>query len=221
MIRLNDSYQSTSREPKFSPGDLVRHRRYHYRGVVVAATAICQADEKWYHSNQTQPDRSQPWYHVLVHRSHHATYAAESNLEPDPLGAPVKHPLLDLFFYGFEGGRHLRNEQSWPGAGGRTEHCMWNGPVWPHANSIIAGAMGQVLLGHENHDLRPADFKRFLESYALLHFEDGDLARPMIRETADAETGKQWGCPDYFHSTWIDLVFRYHRLVGWPTPEMP
>lgn len=111
--------------------------------------------------------------------------------------------------------------ENWPGPGGHVEHCMWNGPVWPHANSVVAMAMGETLLNHRQHDLRPDDLKEFLEAYAMLHFEDGDLARPIIRETADAVTGAQWGCPDYFHSTWIDLVCRYHDLVGWPSPTPP
>jgi hypothetical protein len=111
--------------------------------------------------------------------------------------------------------------ETWPGPGGHVEHCMWNGPVWPHANSIIANALGEVLRNGRDHDLRPADLRDFLMEYAHSHFEHDDLARPMIRETANAETGEQWGCPDYFHSTWIDLVFRYHDLVGWDAPQMP
>lgn len=50
----------------FEPGQLVRHRRYGYRGVVVDRDEFCEADDEWYSKNQTQPDRDQPWYHVLV-----------------------------------------------------------------------------------------------------------------------------------------------------------
>ena len=53
----------------FDVGTLVRHRRYGYRGVIVAFDATCQASDQWYYSNQTQPSHDQPWYHVLVHES--------------------------------------------------------------------------------------------------------------------------------------------------------
>lgn len=101
--------------PLFEPGQLVRHRRYGYRGVVVDGDASCQADDAWYQKNQTQPDRDQPWYHVLVDGTSTCTYAAEENLEPDPSGLPISHPLLPHFFGAFEDGHYIRNDQPWPG----------------------------------------------------------------------------------------------------------
>ena len=100
--------------PKFAPGDLVRHVRYQYRGVVVALDPKCAAGEQWYQSNQTQPDRAQPWYHVLVHESGSVTYPAESSLELDDTAEPIVHPLLDQFFGDFADGRYQRNDISWP-----------------------------------------------------------------------------------------------------------
>ncbi len=100
----------------FEPGDLVRHMRYGYRGVVVAFDPECKADLKWYLANRTQPDRDQPWYHVLVDGVGRVTYTAETSLESDDSTAPVRHPLVRLFFDGFEGNRHLRNDRPWPGA---------------------------------------------------------------------------------------------------------
>ncbi len=101
---------------KFGPGDLVRHVRYQYRGVVVAHDPKCGADEQWYQSNQTQPDRNQPWYHVLVHESGSVTYPAESSLEPDDTAEPIIHPLLGQFFSEFIEGRYKRNDVPWPDA---------------------------------------------------------------------------------------------------------
>jgi heat shock protein HspQ len=103
--------------PKFAPGDLVRHVRYQYRGVVVALDPKCAAAEQWYQSNQTQPDRNQPWYHVLVHESGSVTYPAESSLEPDDTAEPIVHPWLDQFFSEFVEGKYHRNKTSWPGTG--------------------------------------------------------------------------------------------------------
>ena len=102
-------------DPKYRIGQLVRHRRYGYRGVVVELNLACVADEAWYQSNRTQPNRDQPWYHVLVHEGGHATYAAETSLEADPSGEPVDHPLIDRFFERFEKGSYVRNNQPWEG----------------------------------------------------------------------------------------------------------
>lgn len=112
MIRRRDPEAGGA--ARFAPGDLVRHRRYGYRAVVVAFDLECRASGSWYASNQTQPPRDQPWYHLLVHRHDHTTYAAQSNLEADASGEPIEHPLLQHFFDGFEGGVYLRNERQWP-----------------------------------------------------------------------------------------------------------
>ena len=106
--REGDGRQST-----FAPGRLIRHRRYGYRGVVVSVDPECLADEAWYRSNRTQPDRNQPWYHVLVDGSAATTYAAASSLEPDGLLTPVRHPMVALYFDGFRNGAHVRNHRPW------------------------------------------------------------------------------------------------------------
>ena len=98
--------------PRFDSGEVVEHRRYNYRGLIVAFDETCQATEEWYESNQTQPDRNQAWYHILVDGGQHITYVAESNLTPDQAKTPVVHPMLNLFFFGVDEGsnRYLRND---------------------------------------------------------------------------------------------------------------
>ena len=113
MIMLRKEL-SGYKPPKFAPGDVVRHVRYHYRGVVVAHDSRCMAGENWYQSNNAQPDKEQPWYHVLVHESGSITYPAESSLELDSSGDEIIHPLLEQFFNGFEEGRYKRNKLPWP-----------------------------------------------------------------------------------------------------------
>ena len=98
----------------FVPGQLVRHRRYGYRGVVVDADDERQADDEWYESNQTQPPRDQPWYRVLKDGSDKITYVAQTNLSPEPSGRQVEHPLVAYFFDGFEDGAYQRNDRPWP-----------------------------------------------------------------------------------------------------------
>ena len=101
-------------EVRFRAGDLVRHVRYGYRGVVVEADSTCRASEAWYQKNQTQPNRQQPWYHVLVDGTDQTTYAAQTSLEPDPSEEPIAHPFVPLFFDGMKAGRYERNQRPWP-----------------------------------------------------------------------------------------------------------
>lgn len=109
MIRFAET------EPKFSPGQIVRHRRYGYRGVIAAVDLRCRADHQWYVSNRTQPDQNQPWYHVLVDGAATTTYAAEENLAADPSVDPIDHPLLSAFFERLADGGYVRNDRPWQG----------------------------------------------------------------------------------------------------------
>jgi len=93
---------------------LVRHKRYGYLGVVVDSDPHCRAPDSWYSRNQTQPDRQQPWYHVLVDGSETATYAAQTSLEEAERAMPIEHPLLDVFFTDFDGEAYVRNQRAWP-----------------------------------------------------------------------------------------------------------
>ncbi len=95
-------------EFRFEIGQLVRHRRYGYRGVVFDRDAKCEAEDEWYENNQTQPPRDRPWYHVLVDGREHSTYAAQSNLEADPSPRPVNHPWLEKVFSSFVAGRYYK-----------------------------------------------------------------------------------------------------------------
>jgi heat shock protein HspQ len=103
------------RRVTFQPGQLVTHRRYGYRGVVVDLTEECAADDDWYLKNQTQPTRDQPWYHVLVHGSIHVTYAAHSSLEEDDSMDSIVHPWISVFFEAFIDGVYKRNDRPFPG----------------------------------------------------------------------------------------------------------
>ncbi len=116
MLMLNeyaDGDLRPKKTPQFQAGQLVRHRRYGYRGVVVEVDTNCRANEAWYQKNMTQPDRNQPWYHVLVHDTETTTYAAEENLEPELDARPVRHPLVEFFFDSFLNGAYIRNNRPW------------------------------------------------------------------------------------------------------------
>ena len=91
----------------FAPGQLIRHKRFGYRGVVADVDAQFEGTEEWYEQvARSRPPKDRPWYHVLPDGASHTTYVAERHLEDDPSGRPVEHPLLDRFFRGFAGGRY-------------------------------------------------------------------------------------------------------------------
>ena len=114
MIMIRRKEQRDEDSPtRFVPGELVRHKRYGYRGVVVASDLSCAAPDEWYLTNQTQPSRDQPWYHVLVDKASHTTYAAEENLVPDDSGEEITHQLIDQFFDAFQDGYYVRNDRQW------------------------------------------------------------------------------------------------------------
>ena len=93
---------------KFAVGDLVHHRLFDYRGVIVDVDPSFQSTEAWYEAvARSRPPKDKPWYHVLVHEASHTTYVAERNLKPDESVAPIRHPMLEDFFSRFESGRYV------------------------------------------------------------------------------------------------------------------
>lgn len=96
--------------PKFTIGQLVCHKLFSYRGVVVDIDRVFSLDEQWYEEMaKTRPPKDQPWYRVLVHDTADETYVAERNLEPDDSGRPIDHPLVEEFFDALEQGHYVRH----------------------------------------------------------------------------------------------------------------
>ena len=92
---------------KFAPGELVCHRLFEYRGVVVDVDSEFSGSEVWYKEvAKTQPPRDQPWYKVLVDNKTHQTYVAERNLEADNSSQPITHPMVNVLFSEFNEGRY-------------------------------------------------------------------------------------------------------------------
>ena len=98
---------------QFSIGDLVHHRLFDYRGVIVDVDPSFQATEEWYDAvAKTRPPKDRPWYHVLVHEAMHSTYVAERNLERHENASPIVHPMLEHFFSRFENGRYVSDDRA-------------------------------------------------------------------------------------------------------------
>ena len=95
------------KQAKFSVGQIVRHTRFDYRGVIVDVDAVFEGTEQWYQRMAvSRPPKDQPWYQVLVHDAAHLTYVAERNLEADESGEEINHPLLKYFFSDFAAGAY-------------------------------------------------------------------------------------------------------------------
>lgn len=96
---------------KFSIGQVIHHKMFDYRGVIVDVDPVFSGTEEWYENVAlSRPPKDKPWYHVLVDGASHLTYVAERNLEPDESGLPVKHPLVKEFFTGFNKGTYTSRD---------------------------------------------------------------------------------------------------------------
>ena len=99
-------------EARFGVGEIIRHVRFGYRGVIIDVDPTCQASDEWYEAMaRSRPPKDAPWYHVLVHDASHTTYVAERNLEHDSADAPIRHPLLREFFDERQTDRYVRKNK--------------------------------------------------------------------------------------------------------------
>ncbi|MES9827676.1 MAG: heat shock protein HspQ [Candidatus Thiodiazotropha sp.] len=98
---------------KFGVGELVCHRLFDYRGVIVDVDAEFMLSDEWYDQvARTRPPKDQPWYRVLVHSANNETYVAERNLTSDMSIEPVDHPLIKEFFDDFIDGRYVTGRRA-------------------------------------------------------------------------------------------------------------
>ena len=93
---------------QFRVGQLIHHKLFPYRGVIVDVDPEFSNSEEWYEMMApSRPPKHAPWYHVLVHDADHNTYVAERNLEPDDSLEPVRHSLLDSYFSAYRDGEYV------------------------------------------------------------------------------------------------------------------
>ena len=97
---------------KHSIGDLIHHKLFGYRGVVVDIDPCFQLADEWYDTvARSRPPKNAPWYHVLVHQSTNSTYVAEQNVESDSSGEKIDHPMVDLFFCELRDGHYINTDK--------------------------------------------------------------------------------------------------------------
>ena len=72
-------------EARFGPGQIVRHLRFDYRGVIVDVDPVFSGTDEWYDQvARSRPPKDEPWYHVLVDGAEHATYVCLLYTSPSP-----------------------------------------------------------------------------------------------------------------------------------------
>jgi heat shock protein HspQ len=92
---------------QFAIGQVVKHRLYEFRGVIVDVDPEFSNTEEWWDSipEEARPRRDQPFYHLLAENDSNAyvAYVSEQNLLVDESGEPVNHPQVTEVFGEFLG----------------------------------------------------------------------------------------------------------------------
>lgn len=87
---------------KYHLGQVVRHKKHPFRGVIFDVDPQFSNTEEWYQAipEENRPAKEQPFYHLLAEndQSYYIAYVSEQNLVADYSGEPVGHPdVADLF----------------------------------------------------------------------------------------------------------------------------
>jgi heat shock protein HspQ len=99
----------------FTIGDVVRHRLFHFRGVVFDVDPVFANSDEWYEAIPVdlRPRKDQPFYHLLAENSEssYIAYVSQQNLLADNSDEPIDHPAIAGLFDDFAAGRYrLRRE---------------------------------------------------------------------------------------------------------------
>ncbi len=92
---------------KYNLGQVVRHRKHPFRGVVFDVDPTFANTDEWYEAipEGSRPVKEQPFYHLLAEneQSYYVAYVSEQNLVADYSGEPVGHPDVPEMFGQFDG----------------------------------------------------------------------------------------------------------------------
>lgn len=89
--------------------------------------------------------------------------------------------------------------------------CIWNGPAWPFANSIILDGIAKE--SRKRNHIYDEPFRKYFKSFTRMHYYGGDGITPYLVEHYNSMTGECISDDvDYSHSYYIDLIMKY--VVG-------
>ena len=98
----------TLTEAKFGLGQIISHKLFKYRGVIVDIDPVFLGSDDWYEEVAlTRPPKDMPWYKVLVNNALHEAYVAEKNLLADSSDECINHPLIGAYFDEFNDGHYI------------------------------------------------------------------------------------------------------------------
>ena len=93
---------------KYTLGQVVRHKKYSFRGVIFDVDPQFSNTEEWYENIplENRPKKNQPFYNLLAENdeSYYVAYVSEQNLDIDTSGEPMGHPDLAAMFGDYDGG---------------------------------------------------------------------------------------------------------------------
>jgi heat shock protein HspQ len=104
------------REAKFGIGQVVRHRKYPFRGVIYDVDPEFNNTEEWWNSipADVRPRKNQPFYHLYAENAEteYTAYVSEQNLLPDESGDPIRHPQVAASFVPAGAGAYRMKDQN-------------------------------------------------------------------------------------------------------------
>ncbi len=96
---------------KFAIGEIVKHRKYPFRGIIYDVDPEFANTEEWWQAipEEVRPRKDQPFYHLFAENAEteYVAYVSEQNLLPDTSGDPVRHPQVDEMFIRDPDGAYL------------------------------------------------------------------------------------------------------------------
>ena len=100
---------------KYHLGQVVRHKKHPFRGVVFDVDPQFSNTDEWYQAipEDSRPVKEQPFYHLLAEndQSYYVAYVSEQNLVADYSGEPISHPDLPEMFDQFDGAAYALQYQ--------------------------------------------------------------------------------------------------------------
>lgn len=82
-------------QAEYNIGQVIYHKHYNFRGVIVDVDAEFGADDEWYDTHaKNYPPKDKPWYHVLVDDGSSIAYVSEQNISSDLSDLEVHNPML-------------------------------------------------------------------------------------------------------------------------------
>jgi len=95
---------------KYSIGQVVRHKKFPFRGVVFDIDPVFANSEEWWLAipEDGRPSKDQPYYHLLAENdnSYYVAYVSEQNLRADESGEPIGHPEVPTMFSNLHDGKY-------------------------------------------------------------------------------------------------------------------